>query len=203
VTYGRPRLYYIRHGETEWSTSGQHTGSTDLALTERGETQACRLVPWLGAIDFTHVFTSPMQRARRTCELAGLGPRAKIEPDLMEWNYGDYEGQRTADIRKVRPGWDAFRDGCPGGEMPWQIAERADRLIRHLITLEGNLALFSHGGFAGVLATRWIGLPVAEGAHFPLDTASLSILAYSPTHPETRAITLWNAVHGVVCATKS
>jgi broad specificity phosphatase PhoE len=187
------KLYCIRHGETAWSLSGQHTGHTDLPLTERGEQQAGRLVPWLGAISFTHVFTSPLLRARRTCELAGFGPAAVIETALAEWNYGDYEGKLSTDIRKVRPGWSAFRDGCPGGEMPEQISARADGLIRQLCTLQGSIALFSHGAFAAVLAVRWLGLPVAEGVHFPLGPASLAILGYGTGHPETRAINLWNA----------
>jgi len=188
------RLYYIRHGETAWSLTGQHTGSTDLALTATGEAEARALLPWLSHISFTHVFTSPLQRARRTCVLAGLGDRAEVEPDLAEWNYGEYEGKRSRDIRIEHPGWNAFIDGCPGGEMPGAISDRADRLIRRLGRLTGNVALFSHGEFAGVFATRWIGLPVSEGAHFSLNTASLSILGENLSHPEIRAIRLWNAV---------
>jgi len=187
------RLYLVRHGETAWSLSGQHTGNTDLPLTERGEQQASRLAPWLRAISFTHVFTSPLQRAWRTCVLAGLGSTATIAADLAEWDYGDYEGKLSQDIRESRPGWSAFRDGCPAGEMPWQISARADRLIRQLCTLRGDIALFSHAGFGAVLAVRWLGLPVAEGVHFPLSPASLAILGYTPGHPETRAINLWNA----------
>jgi len=189
-----PRLYFIRHGETAWSLTRQHTGRTDLPLTETGEAQARALAPWLQRIDFSHVLTSPMQRARRTCILAGLGSSASVEPDLAEWNYGDYEGKLSSDIRKQRPGWNAFRDGCPGGEMPDEIARRANRLILRLCALRGNVALFSHGEFAGVLAARWIGLPVSGGPHFSLDTASLSILAQNPNHPDVRAIALWNAV---------
>jgi probable phosphoglycerate mutase len=189
-----PKLYFIRHGETAWSRTRQHTGRTDLPLTETGEAQARALVPWLRGIDFAHVHTSPLQRARRTCTLAGLGTAATIEPDLAEWNYGDYEGKLSVDIRKENPGWNAFRDGCPGGEMPMEISTRADRLIHHLCTLGGNIALFSHGEFAGALAARWLGLPVSGGAHFSLDTASLSILAQNPNHPDVRAIALWNAV---------
>jgi probable phosphoglycerate mutase len=188
------KLYFIRHGETAWSLTGQHTGLTDLPLTETGEAQAIALAPWLRAIWFAHVLTSPLQRARRTCGLAGLGATAIVEPDLAEWKYGDYEGKLTSDIHEQRPGWSAFRDGCPGGESPEQISDRADRLIRRLCGLGGNIALFSHGEFAGVLATRWIGLPVAQGPHFSLDTGSLSILAHNPGHPDVRAIALWNAV---------
>jgi len=195
-----PRLYFIRHGETAWSLTRQHTGSTDLPLTETGEAQASALLPWLRAINFAHVLTSPLQRARRTCTLTGLGAAAIVEPDLAEWNYGEYEGKLSSDIRKQHPDWNAFADGCPGGEMPGDIAARADQLIRRLCALRGNIALFSHGEFAGVLAARWIGLPVAGGAHFSLDTASLSILAQNPNHPDVRAIVLWNAVPAMLRA---
>jgi probable phosphoglycerate mutase len=192
------RLHVIRHGETDWSRTGQHTGHTDLALTPHGEIQARELVPWLSHIHFDHVFTSPLQRARHTCALAGLGDAAVIEPDLMEWNYGDYEGVRSADIRKTRPGWSAFRDGFPGGESPAQIGARADALIARLSKLSGNVALFSHGEFSAALAARWIGLEVAEGQHFYLDTASLSVLAFNAGHPDVRVIALWNAVPGAL-----
>ena len=186
------RLYLIRHSETEWSLSGQHTGRTDLPLTAHGEEAARQLAPRLRLVQFARVFTSPRQRARRTCELAGLGAAAEKEPDLAEWDYGDYEGKLTADVHKQRPGWNVFRDGCPGGEMPRAISDRADRLIARLCTLDGNVALFSHGEFACVLATRWIGLPVVEGQHFTVDPASLGILSYNPSHPEVRVIALWN-----------
>jgi probable phosphoglycerate mutase len=188
-----PRIYLIRHGQTEWSISGQHTGRTDVALTVRGEDEARELRPWLAKIAFANVLCSPLQRARRTCELAGLGGQAEIEPDLAEWDYGDYEGRRSPDIRKERPGWNAFRDGCPGGEMPEQIAARAGRLMERLNAMQGNVALFSHGEFSLALAARWIGLPVIEGQHFLLATASLSILGYNPAHSETPVIALWNA----------
>ena len=187
------RLYLIRHGETEWSLSGQHTGRTELPLTAHGEDEARQLAPRLRHIQFARVLTSPRQRARRTCELAGLGAAAETEPNLAEWDYGDYEGQLTADVRKRRPGWNVFRDGCPGGEMPSAVSDRADRLIAHLCTLDGNVALFSHGEFACVLVARWIGLPVVEGQHFSVDAASLGILSYNPSHPEVRVIALWNA----------
>ncbi len=187
------RLYLIRHGETAWSLSGQHTGRTDIPLTAHGEDQARELGARLGHIEFSRVLTSPRQRARRTCELAGLGATAEIEPDLAEWDYGDVEGQITADIRKRRPGWIVFRDGCPGGETPGAVSDRADRLIARLCTMDGNVALFSHGEFACVLAARWIGLPVLEGQHFLVDAAALGILSYNPSHPEVRVIALWNA----------
>lgn len=188
----RARLYLVRHGETEWSLSRQHTGRTDIPLTEEGEQDARKLGERLRAVRFSHSFTSPMQRAQRTCTLTGLTPVAEIEPDLAERDYGDYEGQRSADIRKKRPDWNIFRDGCPQGEMPAQVSDRADRLIARLRGLRGNVALFSHGQFLCVLAARWIGLPLTEGPHFLLGTASLSILGYNPAHPKIRVIALWN-----------
>jgi broad specificity phosphatase PhoE len=191
-----PRIYLIRHGETEWSLSGQHTGHTDIPLTARGEDGARELGQRLRDIPFARVLTSPRQRARRTCELAGLGPMAEIEPDLAEWDYGDYEGQRSADIRKGRPDWNLFRDGCPHGEMPAQASDRADRLIVRLRSLDGNVALFSHGHFGRVLAARWIGLPVGEAQRFLLDTASLGILGYEYNRVESPVIALWNAGSG-------
>jgi probable phosphoglycerate mutase len=187
------KLYLVRHGETTWSLSGQHTGRTDIPLTANGEEEARRLIPWLDQIQFARVFASPRQRAQRTCELAGLGDRAEREPDLAEWDYGDYEGKLSAEIRAGRPDWNIFRDGCPHGEMPGDICARADRLIARLCALGGNIALFSHGQFGVVLAARWIGLPVIEALHFSLGTASLSILAHAPAHPAVRVIALWNA----------
>jgi probable phosphoglycerate mutase len=188
-----PTLYYIRHGQTAWSLSGQHTGHTDIPLTAQGEAEAIRLRPWLDATGFARVLTSPRQRAARTCELAGLGAGAQVEPDLAEWEYGEYEGRLTRDIRVQRPDWNIFRDGCPGGELPADIAARADRLIARLAPIEGRVALFSHGHFGVVLAARWIGLPVAEAGHFILGTASLSILGAAPGNPAVRVIALWNA----------
>lgn len=187
------RLYLIRHGETEWSLSGRHTGRTDLPLTQNGEDEARILGKHLRDIQFSHVLTSPLQRARQTSALVGLDRNPKIEPDLVEWDYGDYEGRRSVDIRKERPDWNVFRDGCPHGEMPTQIADRADRLFARLRTLEGNIALFSHGQFGGVLAARWIGLTVIEAQHFPLGTVSIGIFAFDPHHPTVPTIALWNA----------
>ena len=189
-----PRLYLMRHGETAWSLSGQHTGRTDIPLTEQGEQDARKLAERLRTVKFSRVFTSPLQRARRTCELAGLGEVAEIEPNLSEWDYGDYEGQRPADIRKARPDWNVFRDGCPGGESPAQVSERADRAIAGLRTLEGNIAIFSHGHFGRVLGVRWIELQVRQAQHLLLSTASISILGYEHNVTEVPAIVLWNAV---------
>jgi broad specificity phosphatase PhoE len=182
-------LYLIRHGETEWSSSGRHTGRTEVPLTSAGEKHAAWLSTRLGAIKFTHVFTSPRGRAKRTCELAGLSASAVVEPDLAEWDYGDYEGLRTAEIFKTRPGWKLFRDGCPNGESPLQVSERADRMIGRLRALDGNVALFSHGHFGRVLGTRWVSLPVAEADRLQLDTASLSILGQEHG---VAVIKLWN-----------
>jgi broad specificity phosphatase PhoE len=186
-------LYLIRHGETAWSLTHRHTGRTDVPLTEHGEEEARQLGQRLGGTRFVRVFSSPSRRAQRTCALVGLSQGAEIEPDLAEWNYGDYEGGCTADIRKVRPDWNIFRDGCPGGEMPRQVSDRADRLIARLRSLDGKVALFSHGQFGCVLAARWIGLPVIDGPHFILGTASLSVFADDPDHPTVPVISLWNA----------
>jgi len=191
---GLLQLYFVRHGQTEWSLSGQHTGRTDIALTTHGEEEARKLGPSLRAIRFCRVLTSPLLRARRTCELAGLEPLADIEPDLAEWDYGDYEAMRSVDIRHEHPGWNVFRDGCPGGETPEAIGGRADRLIGRLGALRGNVALFSHGQFGCVLAARWIGLPVLAGQHFALRPASLSVLGHEESHPDVRVIALWNSV---------
>jgi len=187
------RLYLIRHGETEWSLSGKHTGRSDIPLTGHGEDEARALAPCFRDIPFAHVLTSPRQRARQTCELAGLGLTAKVEPDLAEWDYGEYEGQRSADIRKERPGWMVFRDGCPGGEMPAQVSLRADRVIARLGAMRGDVAVFSHGQFSCVLAARWIGLPIIKAQHFSLGPASVSVLSHDPDHPEVAVIALLNA----------
>jgi broad specificity phosphatase PhoE len=188
------RLYYVRHGETAWSLSGQHTGATDIPLTANGEAGARELVPWLGRVAFTQVLTSPRQRARATCELAGLGDKAEVEPDLAEWDYGDYEGRLSVDIRADRPGWSIFRDGCPNGETPEAIAARADRLIARLLSAGGAVALFSHGHFGAVLATRWLQMAMIEGRRFPLAPASVSILSVDARHDDVRIVELWNAV---------
>jgi len=188
------RLFLIRHGETAWSITGQHTGFTDIALTAHGKDEARSLSRCLRTIAFTRVLTSPLLRARRTCELAGIGAEALTEPDLVEWNYGDYEGKRTVDIQQERPGWNVWRDGCPHGETPANISDRADRLLARLRALAGNIALFSHGQFGSALAARWIGLAVIEAQHLALSPASLSILAHEAGHPEVPVIALWNAV---------
>jgi broad specificity phosphatase PhoE len=190
------RIYLIRHGETEWSLSGRHTSRTDVPLTARGEDEARALGQRLRGIQFARVLTSPRQRAQQTCELAGLGAAAKTEPDLAEWDYGDYEGKHSADILRARPDWNLFRDGCPNGETPAQVSDRADRLIVRLRLLDGNITLFSHGHFGRVLAARWIGLPVIEAQRFLLDTASLGLLGYEHNRVESPVIALWNEGSG-------
>ena len=188
-----PRIYLVRHGETEWSLSGQYTSRTDLALTAHGEGLARELRLRLTDISFARVLSSPRQRARRTCELVIPGAPPEIEPDLGEWDYGDYEGQRSAAVHKEHPDWNLFCDGCPHGEMPAQVSTRADRLIAKVCTMEGNIALFSHGHFGRVLAVRWIGLPVGEAQHFLFSTASLSIFDYEHDQADSPVIALWNA----------
>lgn len=193
------KLHLIRHGETEWSLSGQHTGTSDIPLTSQGEEDAKGLVPRLEGISFTHVFTSPLQRARRTCELALTDPNLELEPDLVEWDYGDYDGQRSEEILEQKPDWNLFHDGSPNGETPTQVSDRADRLIARLRRLKGNIAIFTHGHFGRVLAVRWIGLPLVEGEHFKLGTGSLSILGYDPHHPQVPVIERWNEIsHQVI-----
>jgi broad specificity phosphatase PhoE len=186
------QLHLIRHGETAWSLSGRHTGRTDVPLTDRGEQNARRWAEPLRAVTFTHVFTSPRLRARRTCELAGLGAVAEIEPDLAEWDYGEYEGLRSEEILRSRPGWNIFRDGCPGGESAAMVSARADRLLVRLRALDGKIVGFSHGHFGRVLAVRWIGLPVTEGQHLLLDPASLGLLASDHANAATPVIMRWN-----------
>lgn len=188
-----PRIHFVRHGETEWAISGKHTSRTEVPLTARGDSEARDVGERLREITFTHVFTSPRERALRTCQLAGLREDALIEPDLAEWDYGDYEGKRSAEIRLARPRWNIFQDGCPNGETPIQVAERADRLIERLRALTGNIVLFSHGQFGSILAARWIGLQVVTGQHFPLSTASISILSYDLRSPEIPVVDQWNS----------
>lgn len=184
------RVYLIRHGETPWTITGQHTGLTDIPLTDHGREAARRLEPVLSKLQFDLVLTSPLQRARETCELAGLGERAHIDRDLVEWNYGDYEGLTTKQIRAIAPDWLVFRDGCPGGERPEDVGARVDRLIARARSLHGHVVLFAHGHLFKVLAARWLGLPVASGSHFILDTATLNILSYYQGIP---ALKRWNA----------
>jgi broad specificity phosphatase PhoE len=186
-----PVVYLARHGETAWSLTGQHTGLTDLPLTERGEQNARALGERLAGLKFAKVLTSPLQRAARTCELAGFGAAAEIDRDLIEWNYGQYEGRRTAEIHAERPGWELFRDGCPGGESPGQVGARADRVLSRVRAVRGDVLLFSSGHFLRVLAGRWLGLEPAAGKFFLLSTASLSAVGYEHD-PSEPVIRFWN-----------
>jgi broad specificity phosphatase PhoE len=186
-----PVIYLARHGETAWSLSGQHTGLTDLALTERGERNARLLGQRLAGLTFSRVFTSPLQRAVRTCELAGFAPKAEIDRDLVEWNYGQYEGRTSAEIEKQSPGWQLFRDGCPGGESPQQAGARADRIVNRVRAVRGDVLIFSSGHFLRVLTARWLGIEPADGRFFALNTASLSALGYEHSLSEP-VIRLWN-----------
>jgi probable phosphoglycerate mutase len=193
-----PVVYVARHGETAWSLSGQHTGLTDLPLTPNGERNARRLGERLKGLRFDKVYTSPLQRAARTCELAGFGAVAENDPDLVEWDYGQYEGLRSGEILAQRPEWQLFRDGAPGGESPAQVEERADRVVRRVRAVSGNVLLFSSGHFIRVFAARWLGLdPVSAGKYFLLSTASLSALGYEHNRSQP-VIRLWNDDHHVV-----
>lgn len=193
-----PIIYLARHGETAWSLTGQHTGLTDLPLTERGEQTARRLSERLLGLTFAKVFTSPLQRAKRTCELAGFADRAEVDQDLVEWDYGEYEGRRGTEIRADRPDWNLFRDGCPGGESPAQVAARADRVINRVRAIDGNVLLFTSGHFIRVLATSWIGLePTVNSRSFMLSTASLSALGYEESLSRP-VIRFWNDTQHVV-----
>ncbi len=191
MTESLPVIYAARHGETAWSLSGQHTGRTDLALTERGERQARELGERLRGCVFTKVMTSPSQRAVRTCALAGFGAGAEIDPDLAEWDYGGYEGRRTAEILAERPDWQLFRDGCPGGESAADVGARADRAIAGIRAAHGDVLIVSSAHILRVLAARWLGLDAACGRHLVLGTASLSLLGYEHNLLEP-AIRLWN-----------
>jgi broad specificity phosphatase PhoE len=184
-------VYLARHGETAWSLTGQHTGLTDLPLTKRGERNARALTERLKGLKFAKVFTSPLQRARRTCELAGFGAAAEVDPDLVEWNYGQYEGRRTAEIHAERPDWQLFRDGCPGGESPSQVGARADRVLSQVRAIPGEVLLFSSGHFLRVLAARWLGLEPVGGQYLLLSTASLSALGYEHNKCQP-VVQLWN-----------
>jgi broad specificity phosphatase PhoE len=186
-----PVSYLARHGETAWSVTGQHTGVTDLPPTDRGERNAVRLGERLAGLVFAKVFTSPLRRAARTCELAGFGAVAEVDRDLVEWNYGDYEGLRMVEIRAKRPDWQLFRDGCPNGESPEQVGARADRVVSRVRAIKGNVLVFSSGHFLRVFTARWLGLEPAAGKFLMLDTASLSAVSYEHDLSQP-AIRFWN-----------
>ena len=186
-----PIVCLARHGETAWSITGQHTGLTDLPLTEQGERNAQRLRERLSGFKFGRVFTSPLKRATKTCELAGFGDVAEVDRLLVEWNYGKYEGRTSAEIRCERPGWQLFLDGCPGGETPEDVSKRADRMVERLREIQDDALLFSSGHFLRVFATRWLNRETLMGRQLMLSTASLSVLGYEHDllHPVIR---LWN-----------
>jgi len=183
-------VFAIRHGETAWSLSGKHTGTTDIPLTEHGRLLAERMRPVLAKNFSGRAFCSPRQRARETCELAGFGQNMTVDPDLAEWNYGEYEGKTPEEIHKVRPGWLIFQDGCPGGETPEQVGARVDRVIARTRALGRDILLFAHGHVLRVLVARWLGLPPGAGQHFLLDTGTLNVLGY---YRDVPAIKTWNA----------
>ena len=183
------QVYLIRHGETEWAKDGRHTGRTDIPLTDKGREQAGFLLPIFDEVKFSHVLSSPLRRAVETAKLAGVGSRLELDDDLMEWHYGDYEGLTTTQIRELAPGWTIFSQGSPNGETIDQVAQRADRIVAKLRSINGNVAIFSHGHFLRVLVCRWVGLPAEYGRHFLLGTSTLSILGYEH---ETPAISTWN-----------
>jgi broad specificity phosphatase PhoE len=184
------RAVLIRHGETAWTVTGQHTGRTDIPLTEAGRANARALAPLAAKMELALVLTSPLGRARESCELAGLAARAQVEPDLLEWHYGDYEGLTPEQIHARAPEWRLFVDGCPGGESPAQVAERVDRVIARIRAVAGDVALFAHGHVLRVFAARWLGLPAAAGGHFLLDPTTVSVLANYRGMP---AVKSWNA----------
>ena len=184
-----PQLWLVRHGETEWSATGRHTGRTDLALTDEGRARAAGLRALLVDHDFALVLSSPLHRARETCDLAGFGERAETDADLREWDYGDYEGLTTPQIKEQRPDWSLWRDGCPGGEVAADVGQRANRVIAKARAATGDVLAFAHGHLLRVLAARWVGLPPTEGSLFGLDTASVSVLGWERDQAVVR---LWN-----------
>ncbi len=186
-----PRVYLVRHGETEWSKAGRHTSRTDLPLTPAGEAVAPQIAARLAGISFTRVLSSPRQRAYRTAELAGFTP--EIDADLVEWDYGDYEGLTSQEIRVNRPGWLLFRDGAPNGETVEEATTRVDRMVGKLKALTGNVLVFAHGHYLRVLAARWVGQPTAFAQHLLLGTATLGILDFDHRNPDEPAIALWNS----------
>jgi probable phosphoglycerate mutase len=189
-----PRLFLTRHGDTAWTDSRQRTGRTDLPLNERGEDRARQIGQQLQRFSFVRVFTSPLQRAAKTCELAGFAVVGEIDADLVEWDYGQFEGKLTGDILQVRPGWELFRDGCPDGESPEDVAARADRFIARVRSADGDVLAFSSGHIIRMIAARWLGLPPAAGRFFFCRPASVGVLAFEHNNPAEPIIGLWNHV---------
>jgi broad specificity phosphatase PhoE len=188
-----PKLYLARHGDTAWTDSHRHTGRTDLPLNERGEEHARQLGERLQHFSFACVFTSPLQRASKTCELAGFRAGAEVDRDLIEWNYGRFEGKRTSDVVKERPGWELYRDGCPDGELPGDVAMRADRFIARVHAIAGDVLAFSSGHIIRMIATRWLGLPPAAGRFFFCYPASVGVLGFEHNSRDQPIIRLWNS----------
>jgi probable phosphoglycerate mutase len=189
-----PRLFLARHGDTAWTESRQHTGLTDLPLNQAGEARARQLGDRLRQFTFARVFTSPLERASKTCELAGYGPVATVDPDLVEWDYGRYEGKLTKDILKEQPGWELFRDGCPDGESPEDVAARADRFVAQVRPIEGDVLAFTSGHITRMIAARWLGLPPGAGRFFQCRTASVGVLAFEHKNRDEPIISVWNQV---------
>lgn len=187
-----PRLFLARHGDTAWTDSHRKTGRTDLSLNERGEDHARQIGVQLSRFSFSHAFTSPLQRASRTCALAGFGAGAEVDSDLLEWDYGRFEGKRTSEIVELRPGWELFRDGCPEGESPGEVAGRADRFIARVHTMAGDVLAFSSGHIIRMIAARGLGLPPVAGRFFYCDPASVGVLGFEHDSPEEPVIRLWN-----------
>jgi broad specificity phosphatase PhoE len=189
-----PKLYLARHGDTAWTDSHQHTGRTDLPLNERGEEHARQLGERLQGFSFARVCTSPLQRASKTCELAGFGAGAEVDPDLVEWDYGRFEGKVTSDVLKEQPGWELYRDGCPEGESPGDVAMRADRFIARVHGIAGDVLAFSSGHIIRMIAARWLGLPPAAGRFFFCDPASVGVLGFEHNSSDQPILRLWNYV---------
>ena len=187
-----PNLYLARHGDTAWTDSHQHTGRTDLPLNERGEEHARQLGERLRRFAFVRVFTSPLQRASKTCALAGFGDRSELDHDLIEWDYGRFEGKRTSDILRERPGWELYQDGCPEGESPEDVAARADRFLARVHGVDGDVLAFSSGHIIRMIAARWLGLPPAAGRLFFCDPASVSVLGFEHDNRDQPVVRLWN-----------
>jgi len=189
-----PKLYLARHGDTAWTDSHQHTGRTDLPLNEGGEQHARQIGESLRRFSFSRVFTSPLQRASKTCELAGFGAGAEVDHDLIEWDYGRFEGTLTNDVLKERPCWELYRDGCPDGETPGDVAARADRFVARVHGIAGDVLAFSSGHIIRMIAARWLGLPSAAGRFFFCDPASVGVLGFEHDNRDQPIIQVWNYV---------